>query len=179
MNRALFDDALEIVLAHEGYGATTDDPSDPGGTTRWGISLRFLRHAGSLGDVDGDGDVDAEDVRALGRHRVAELYRRHFWDRYGYGDFFEPTLSVKVFDLAVNMGPVPAHRCLQRACRACGRQVTDDGILGPETRAAANACGKPLVMPLRSEAAGYYRRLEARRPAFDHYLKGWLNRAYE
>lgn len=172
--------AIGIVLEHEGWGAYTDDPADPGGATKWGISLRFLRAQGPLvGDIDGDGDVDAADVMSLTRGRAVDLFGTAFWDRYGYGDFFEAGLAIKVFDLAVNMGPKPAHRCLQRALRAWGIQVAEDGILGPKTRTAVNGAHGPTVLiALRSEAAGYYRLLEARHPPFKRFIKGWLNRAY-
>ena len=50
---SLFDKCLKIVLIHE--GGYSDDPDDPGGTTNYGISLRFLKSVGlELGDVDDD-----------------------------------------------------------------------------------------------------------------------------
>lgn len=176
--RSLWERAVETVLAHE--GAFVSDPRDPGGATNWGISLRFLRAQGAdLGDVDGDGDIDAEDVRRLPQDVAVELYRREFWDRYLYGRLPEPVAS-KVFDLAVNMGPSSAHRCLQRACRACGFELVEDGVIGQETRRVCGSVSPPaaLAAALRSEAAGFYRLLVARRPAFEAFETGWLNRAY-
>ena len=51
-----------IFWAEGGY---VDDPDDPGGATRFGISLRLLKKMGKLGDIDGDGDIDADDIRRL------------------------------------------------------------------------------------------------------------------
>lgn len=173
-----FNRALKAVLAHE--GGYTDDGTDPGGATKFGISLRFLRAQGlDAGDLDGDGDIDQDDIRLLTVASAAGFYKKNFWDRYGYGDFIEHQVADKAFDLAVNMGPGAAHRCLQRGLRAHGLKVLEDGILGPKTRRAINSTlGDGLLRVLRSEAAGYYRSLVAQDFKFRIYLNGWLKRAY-
>ncbi|MGH7917268.1 MAG: putative peptidoglycan-binding domain-containing protein, partial [Candidatus Binataceae bacterium] len=94
-------------------------------------------------------------------------------------------IGVKTFDLAINIGPEHAVRCLQRALRACGRRVADDGVLGIQTYGAAGAVNQlALIAAMRSEAAGYYRVLAASQrgrtdPGDDEFIEGWLNRAYE
>lgn len=159
-----FDRAVEVVLQHE--GGLVDDPDDPGGITNHGISLRFLRRVRPGARPD--------EIRNLTRDEAIELYRRHFWERYGYGRLPDVSIATKVFDLSVNMGPRGAHVCLQRALRAAGEPVFEDGILGPKTLAAVHrARSDVLLAALRSEAAGYYRN--RRRPK---YIAGWLNRAY-
>ena len=174
----LFEHAVAVVLAHE--GGLVDDPADPGGVTNFGISFRFVDALDE--DIDSDGDVDAADVRDMTRDQAKALYRREFWDRYGYGKF-HLTVATKVFDLAVNMGPRQAHKCLQRACRAAKATETpldDDGVLGPKTRQAIMQAGDMrLLIALRSEAAGFYRALAIRDPVRERFLAGWLNRAYD
>lgn len=174
------DRALVFLRIHEG-GVYTDDPNDPGGPTKWGVSLRFLRSLGTkLGDVDGDGDVDWRDVQGLTWEIACDrFWVPEFWVRYRYERLPDST-AVKTFDLACNMGPSQAHRCLQRALRACLVDVEEDGLLGPET---VRACGGvatngALLAALRSEAAGFYRGLVARRARFVGFETGWLNRAY-
>lgn len=180
MSEALFRRALAVVMEHE--GGFVNDPADPGGATQWGVSLRFLRSLGTaVGDVDGDGDIDEADVRLLTIDRAAQIYRSHWWDRFGYAGL-PPDLAVKLFDLAVNMGAGMAHRCAQRAARSVGHALTDDGVLGPQSRALfarLDGSGLEGLLPaLRSEAAGRYRALIAANPTLRKFEPGWLNRAY-
>lgn len=170
--------ALEKVLVHEGQGQFSDDKVDPGGPTKWGISLRFLQSIEG-GDVNHDGAVDHNDVRELTREQAAAVYRSSWWDRYKYGSLASQ-LGAKVFDISVNTGPSVAHRALQRALRACQLSVVEDGILGPKTRAACNSLVSDGLLPaFRSEVAGYYRALVVRHPDMKKYIRGWLNRAYD
>ncbi len=170
-----FDRAVEVVLQHE--GGLVDDPDDPGGITNHGISLRFLRRVrpgARLGEASGGARAGPEDVRNLTRSEAIELYRRHFWHRYGYASLWDQRVATKVFDLSVNMGPRGAHVCLQRALRAAGERVVEDGVIGPKTTAAVHRTQSDVLLAaLRSEAAGWYRN--RRRPK---YIEGWLNRAY-
>ena len=88
-------------------------------------------------------------------------------------------MAIKVFDLAVNVGHRQAVKLLQRALRACGATVADDGVLGPLTRQAVQVAQPDLlVAALRSEAAGFYRALAQKKPENEKFLKGWLNRCY-
>lgn len=176
---AEFEDAIDIVLAHE--GGFVDHPDDPGGATNLGISLRFIRANYRVAefDVDGDGDLDADDMRELSRDKAIEIYRVQFWNRYRYGEIGDLSVAIKLFDLCVNMGPRQAHKLIQRACRANGWTLTEDGLIGPNTLRAINSMRPwPLLCSLRSEAAGFYRSLVAKENSFDVFLNGWLNRAY-
>jgi hypothetical protein len=66
--------AKKLLLIEGGF---VDDPTDRGGTTKYGISLRFLAAAGAFDsdgdgiadfDLDMDGDIDGADVRKRRRH---------------------------------------------------------------------------------------------------------------
>lgn len=175
----IFDVALRRTLRHEGLWA--DDPADPGGATMYGISLRFARSVDPKEfdfDIDDDGDVDREDIRSLSPEIVTAAYKRLWWDKHRYGDFVLP-VSAKLFDMAVNMGAGQAHKLAQRAARACGAPLAEDGVLGPRSRAAITGLPPEIyIAALRSEAAGFYRALVAAKPASAKFLGGWLNRAY-
>lgn len=188
-----FNKAIETILKHE--GGLVDHPDDPGGITNYGISLRWaLREhrsvAGdSLFDVDGDGDVDGDDIRSMPRETAVEIYRIAIWDAHNYSTIFDQGVATKVFDMTVNMGPVQSHKNVQRACRAAGRHIADDGLIGPNTLRALNGADpESLLAATRSEMAGFYRALILRNSAllaeghnvhdFTKFREGWLRRAY-
>lgn len=179
--------AVAQVLRDEGV-RYVNNPADPGGATKFGISSR---------------EYPDLDIAKLTDSQATEIYYRDWWLKFRFADLDQVAASqvaAKVFDLAVNIGPEHAVKCLQRAIRACGRAAAEDGIIGPATARAAieleRAWGiaqartppgyqivSPLLAAIRSEAAGYYRALAAvergRRPNADHeFLTGWLNRAY-
>lgn len=162
-----FERAIARLLSDE--GGYVDNPADPGGETKFGITRREYPNL---------------DIAALTRPEAVAIYYHDWWQRYRYGELPGP-IAAKVFDLAVNIGPDHAVRCLQRALRACGRRVTEDGALGRATITAVVAANQlAMIAALRAEAAGYYRALaalERGRRAGGHreFLNGWLNRAYE
>lgn len=174
--------AFQVLIAHE--GGLVNDPADPGGITNWGVSLRFAQACGDLDgdgrldlDFDGDGDVDADDIRRMRRADAERVYRLYWWDRHRYGEFDLP-IAIKLLDLSVNVGPAQAHKIAQRAARAHGQALAEDGVLGPKSRVALTLVGRQIIPAIRSEAAGFYRGLVAVRAQSAKHLAGWLNRAY-
>lgn len=157
-----FEHAVSFVLTHE--GGYSNDIDDDGGETKFGISKRIYP----------DLDIDTLTI-----DQAKAIYKRDFWEPQLYKDIKDVNLATKVFDLAVNMGSNWAHRLVQRALRATGQDILEDGILGPMTLAAINKADlTDLLAALKSEAAGYYRTLAATKPKRARFLKGWLKRAY-
>lgn len=172
-----FDEAIHTVLEHE--GGYVDDPNDPGGATNWGISIRLLKTLDGDFDYDNDGDIDADDIKALKQESAIGIYWREFWDKYQYEEIRYQAVATKVFDLCVNMGPRSAHKCLQRALMSASPvHLKIDGIIGPKTLGAVNmAMEQSLLSALRSEAACFYRMLITKKPQMKKYENGWMRRA--
>lgn len=83
-----FQIALKFVLKHE--GGYVNDPDDPGGETKYGISKRAYPN---------------EDIKNLTRERAEFLYKRDYWDIPGFDlDNFPQDVAVVLFNVAVNMG---------------------------------------------------------------------------
>jgi len=169
-----FNWALTKTLHHE--GGFVDHPNDPGGATYRGISLRFLRANGE--DIDADGDVDLDDVRALidNPETVNGLYQQYFWTPNRLGEVRSELLSCKIFDMCVNMGSRQAWKIVQKAS---GRLVSD-GIVGPKTLELLAEYEKKdweLLERIRYEQALFYRTLADRKPDLRVFLGGWLRRA--
>lgn len=173
-----FDAAMAFTEKWE--GGFVDDPKDPGGATKYGISLRFLRGlAPQLGDVDGDGDIDADDILALTPDMARNLYRVHFWDALGL-DHLPQAIALPMFDTAVNMGHRRATRILQEALRDTWHPVAVDGVLGPVTKDAARKAvmyrpdGFGDRFCLRR--MGHYAVIIAANSDLGRFAGGWVNR---
>jgi len=177
-----FNHAVQVVLKHE--GGFVHHKKDPGGATNFGISLRWLNSQGDLDglddfDFDGDGDVDADDIKTMSEADARDLYHRYWWTKHNYHLLLDRDISTKIFDMAVNMGARQAHKLAQRAVRACGQLLKDDGLLGPKSFKAINACNDDVLLgALRVECKCFYKSLIKNKPDFAVFEAGWLARAY-
>jgi len=176
MSSKNFDWALQAVLHHE--GGFVDHKDDPGGATKNGISLRFLRSIGE--DIDKDGDIDVDDIRALDDDDVAGLYEKHFWKSAKCDKIKSQLVATKVFDMAVNMGSKQAWKLTQRAANTLGENLTVDGKAGPKTLASVNSLldrDFMLLTNVRREQDKFYAALIAKKPSLQTFSLGWRRRA--
>ena len=158
MAQTSFPAALALVLQHE--GGFVNHPLDPGGPTKFGITLETLARARKAA-------VSAEDVRNLDQAEAGAIYRRLYWNAVRADDL-PAGLDLALFDFAVNAGTVRAARTLQSVL-GC----TADGIVGPATIAAAHARPVPAIVRALTRA-----RLDhlARLPTWPVFGRGWRGR---
>lgn len=169
-----FSKAINIILKHE--GGLVNDPDDPGGITNFGLSIKFMKARGI--DVDGDGDVDPDDILALTKATASEIYCDEIWGPGGFdsiGDFY---VATKIFDMDVNMGHERAVKIAQTAANAMGAKLDIDGDLGPKTIQAINSFDPTEYMvELKKAQVDFYQNLVVAKPKLKKFLPGWLKRA--
>jgi lysozyme family protein len=175
--------AEEIVAREGGF---VNDPDDPGGATKYGVTIGTMRRLGM--DLTGDGVVSIADVRALSREQAVDIFITHYFKRPRISDM-PPALQPSLFDMYVNAGG-NAVKILQRLLRDMGYPVGVDGAIGPQTINAANKAAVPDGVALRDSYGvarrNYYFRLADRRATSRKYARtraggkgGWIKRAEE
>ena len=124
------DIAQEIVAREGGY---VNDPDDPGGATKYGVTIGTMRRLGI--DLTGDGRVTTADVKQLTIVQAREIFVRHYFETPRIGALPD-MIQASVFDMYVNAGS-NGVRILQKLLNDMGQSLTVDGVIGPNTIAAA------------------------------------------
>jgi len=132
----------------DGY---SNNPLDPGGETKFGISKR---------------SYPLLDIKNLTLAKAQEIYFKDYWLTISADKLPQP-LDLFVFDASVNHGCSAAISMLQRVCR-----VPQDGKIGPQTLSRVKS-----VLPhhyLTERAIRY-----AHDKNLDTFGRGWFNRLFE
>ncbi len=135
-------------------GGLSNDPADPGGLTKFGISQRAY---------------PLLDIANLTREEAINIYRIDYWERSGAARMPQP-LDFYLFDCAVNQGVGKAPRLLQQAIG-----VDIDGFIGPETMGAIDRLGAAEAgAKFMARRALHYMSLGT----FPTFGRGWLKRLF-
>lgn len=175
--------AAEIVAREGGF---VNDPDDPGGATKFGVTIGTMKRLGL--DLNRDGRVDISDVKALTRQQAQAIFVEHYFRKPGLAELPE-ALQPSMFDMYVNAG-ANAVKILQRLATRMGYPTADDGIVGPKTLAAAQGAAQAAPDHIADaygiERRNYYYALADARPASRKYARttsggkgGWITRAEE
>lgn len=169
---------IEHIIEIE--GGFVDDPRDPGGATRWGITEAVARRAGYTGPM-----------RDLPKDFARGVYLERYYTDPGFdrvAALSEP-VAAEMTDTGVNCGVAVAKTMLQRALNAFNRNGRDypdiavDGAIGPMTLDALerfllfrrNAGGEAqMVKALNGLQCARYFEIVERRPGQEHHFFGWL-----
>jgi lysozyme family protein len=149
-----FDQAFALLTSPEVEGDYSDHKDDPGGKTRFGITEATARRFGYTGDM-----------RELPLELAKRIYLEEYW-RPMRCDELPEDVRYAVFDAAVNSGVGQSTLWLQRAAGA-----KPDGILGPQTLAAAKSTPK-----LEKKLLAQRLRFLAERHNWPAFGRGWARR---
>ena len=165
-----FNKLIPFILKAE--GGFVNDPDDPGGATKMGVSLRLLKSLGDIKwDLDHDGDIDIDDIRALTPELAKEIYWERFYAPLQLDAIRDEKLALQVLDHAVNAGNRSAVKILQHisGCK-------EDGLIGPKTIAAANTFRDNIALRYQQGRYLFYEDLVEVKAKFAKYIPGWINR---
>jgi lysozyme family protein len=148
-----FDQAFEIVIGHE--GGYTNNPDDPGGETKYGISKKSYPNV---------------DIANLTEDQAKQIYKSDYWDKLSL-DSAHPGLALIAFDAAVNNGVSAATKWLQGALG-----VTADGVFGSQSQAALSACTVDKAQATLFELHAQRINMMAKLPTWKNFGLGWSRR---
>jgi lysozyme family protein len=154
-----YDEALRRLLAHE--GGYTNHPSDPGGPTKFGITIYDYRKYVKA-------NATAADVRGMSLDQAKAIYRKRYWDAQRC-DELPAGVNYSVFDYGVNSGIGRSGKVLRRIVGLPdSTPVVTDEVL----RAVARRDPKALVTAINDERLAFLKRLKTW-PVFGN---GWGRR---
>jgi lysozyme family protein len=149
----MFKKAVQQILKWEaGY---VNDPADPGGETKYGISKR---------------SYPALNIRDLTQDAAEKIYFADYWTKCKC-DKMPYSIALLVFDTAVNMGTGAAVKMLQQALN-----INPDGIPGSETiSTVAKMDEQSLAIRFCALRMQRYTALEG----WGRYGIGWSRRVFD
>ena len=165
----------EIVRREGGF---VNDPDDPGGATKYGVTIHTLRAL--------RGSATVADVKAL--TEAVAIFKGQYFERPKINQLPAP-LQASVYDMQVNAG-ANAIKILQRLAAEFGVKLAVDGVLGPKSIGAIDRihrkAGAQFVDAYGIARRNYYFRIGDRRAASRKYCVtrkggkgGWITRAEE
>jgi len=147
-------------------GDYSNDPEDPGGETKWGITRRTFLSFG----------YSQEQWEKLTISDARQWYHDNIWKPYHY-DKLLPEYSALMFNLGVLEGNEDVIRAAQAAYNRLtpeSQHLKVDGIIGPFTIRALEEFDYPDALCFLIKLTIATQWLE--RPHSERFLRGWLNR---
>ena len=171
---------LDAIIKEEGGDKYTNDPTDAGGETRWGVTATAARASGYTGAMK---DLPQTTARAI--------YRKQYIDDPRFSDVLaiDPSVAAELIDTGVNMGVGIASTFLQRALNAFNDTGTryavlkPDGKLGNTSLDALRAFVRwrgpmgvtALLKALNGLQAARYIDITEHNPSQRKYAFGWIS----
>lgn len=148
--------AFQILISPEFEGDYSDDPTDRGGKTRFGITEAVARAHGYSGSM--------RDLPLTVAHHIYEV---DYWGPLRCSAM-PVELRYALFDAGVNSGNRAAIRWLQASVG-----TTVDGVLGPATMQAVE---QSRVQEVRVDMIARRLRAMTAMPTWSSHGRGWSRR---
>lgn len=168
----------ELIKREGGY---VNDPTDRGGETMYGITKTIARDFGYTGAM-----ID------LPYHTAFLIYEQRYWTPLKLSNVckLSETLTVQLFDFAVNSGVLSTGKALQKAlnvlnkCQTLYADLEVDGITGSRTITALNCYAAArkndglniLVGAVRGQRISFCIDIAANDESQEKFTYGWLHR---
>jgi lysozyme family protein len=166
---ANFDPYFPKIIRFEGTGYT-NDPTDMGGCTKFGIILGTLKQYHF--DTNKDGVYTCDDVKNLTLEDAKVIYKKMFWDYFKADSIKNQSLAEYIVDGGINMGVATIAKYIQHILG-----LTEDGIFGEKSlEAVNNHDGHDLYNQLKQRRIQKYNAIVANNPSQSKFIKGWMNR---
>ncbi len=122
------------------------------------------------------------DMKSLSAFKAQDIYKAFFWDSVKLDLINDQDIANHMFDIVVNHSLNDGARIIQRAINKTGKSITEDGVIGSQTRNTINDLvneGKKnqLNNNIVNERIAFYNKLVVINPSLKVFLKGWLSRA--
>lgn len=158
-----FDDLIPYIFKYEGVssanpGGYVNNPNDPGGETKFGISQRAWNGLQKAYPNYPTG------VRWLTEAQAITIYQKEYY--LTLFDSLLPGPALVAFDCQVNEGI--GIKILQRALG-----VTDDGVAGPQTILQIRLASRNIPKFIEDIL---WKRVEHYTKCDPQFIHGWLNR---
>jgi len=151
-------------------GGYVNHPMDKGGPTKYGVILAVWQDHGH--DKDGDGDIDADDIKKLSEEDARYIAKKIFWDYFLADLISNQPLADLIVDWGYNSGRKTVAKIIQRLVK-----VQVDGIVGPQTLRAINGADPEMLFEtLKIERKVFLTNIVKKRPDQLVFYDGWMNR---
>lgn len=158
-----FNETMKLMLNLE--GGKTDEKSDRGGRTNFGITQR------TYNDWLKQNKMKSSDVFKISKPRALKIYRKLYWGVIK-GDQLPHNVAKAIMSMALTDGPQDSIRFVQGILN-----IEQTGFMGPKTLAAIwSKCKKDDKMFTKQILDEQIKRYKSDEQA-DIYGKGWTNRA--
>lgn len=164
-----------VILVEGGY---VDDPLDPGGKTKYGITEEVARKHGYSGEMK---DLDLDIAKFI--------YKMDYWNKNELDIIatLSPKIALEIFDTGVNAGTLRAGRWLQEALNVLNRRqqlFTDlmvDGKIGRKTIDAFEVLitegdEDVIYQCLNVLQGAHYIKISQNNENLERYIRGWMKR---